>query len=99
MPSSQVLLRWISPVARITTQIGAERPGAGHPQLRRTGHVADVGLPAEDQDVEVVGLHLGQRPLAPPGAQSAVVGQDLSRHRPPVRGVGVVGESVISRPR
>ena len=40
-----------------------ERPGAGDPQLRRAGHVSDVGLPAQHQDVEVVGCHLGQRPL------------------------------------
>ena len=59
-----------------------ERPRARHPQLGRPGDVADVGLAAEHQDVEIVGLHLGQRALASPGAQCAVVGQDLSAHWP-----------------
>jgi hypothetical protein len=35
-----------------------ERPGPGDPQLRRPGYVTDVGLAAEDQDIEVVGRHL-----------------------------------------
>ena len=72
----------------------AERPGARDPQLRRPGHVPDVGLPAEDQDVDVVGRHLGQHPLAPAAAQS-LWRQAGSRvpSGPPVGGVGVVGDA------
>ncbi|BBY13604.1 hypothetical protein MMARJ_43440 [Mycobacterium marseillense] len=50
-----------------------ERPGAGDPQLRRTGDVTDIGLPAEDQNIEIVRRHLVERPLATPRAQGALV--------------------------
>ena len=58
-----------------------ERTGTRHPKLRCTGDVPDVGLASEHQDVEVVGLHLRERPLTPPGAQSQVVRQDLLGHQ------------------
>ena len=44
------------------------------------GHVADVGLSAEHQDVEVERLHLGQCAGAPSGTQFPAVGDDLSAH-------------------
>ncbi len=44
----------------------SERSGPGYPQLRGTAHVADVRLPPEYQDVEVVGAHLSQGPFAAP---------------------------------
>ncbi len=59
----------------------AERPGARDPQLRRAGDVPDVGLAAEDQDVDVVGGHLGQHPIAAAAAQSLWVRQDLECHQ------------------
>ena len=71
-----------------------ERSGARDPQLRRSGHVSDVGLAAEHQDVEVVGRHLGQRPFAAAAAQS-LSGRAGSRvpSGPPVGCVGVVGDA------
>ena len=59
-----------------------ERSGPRDPELRRPGEIAHVGLPPEHQHVEVVGLHLSQRPLAPTDSQCPLVGQDLSFHRP-----------------
>ena len=53
----------------------AERPGAGDPQLWRTSDVADVGLTPENEHVEIVRFHLGERPLAPSLAQCPIVGQ------------------------
>ncbi len=46
-----------------------ERTGARDPELRRPGHVADVGLASQYQDVEIVGVHLSDGALTPPGAQ------------------------------
>jgi hypothetical protein len=48
--------------------------------LWRASDVTDVGLSAEHQDVEVVGVHLSQRALAPAGAQGEAVGDDLFCH-------------------
>ena len=73
-PSSQVLSRWIAAGLPDDHARRPEGTGACYPQLWRTGDVADVGLPAENQHVEVVLFHLGQRPLPATGAQRAVVG-------------------------
>ena len=58
-----------------------ERSRAGYPQLRRAGDVTNIGLPAEHQDVEVVCVHLGQRPFPTSGAQCPGVGRNFSRHK------------------
>ena len=43
---------------------GAERSGAGVPEQRHARHVAHVGDAPEHEDVEVVGLHRREGPLA-----------------------------------
>ena len=83
MPSSHVLFRWISPVDRTTVQIG---PNGRVPATHSCGapdDVPDIGLAPEHQYVEVVGLHLSQRALAPADSQCPLVGQDLSVHSEP----------------
>ena len=60
-----------------------EGPRPGDPELWRSGHVADVGLPAEHQDVEVERLHLGHCACAPPCSQGQAVGDDLVGHQMP----------------
>ena len=80
-----------------STQIGANgrvpaTHSCGAPVTYRT-----LAWRPEHQHVEVVGLHLRQRALAPPGAQRQVVGQDLSAHAVvSVRCVGVVGDGLIA---
>lgn len=54
-PSFQVLNRWMSPVSRTRT-VGAERPGPRRPQSRRTGHIADIHLSAEYEEIEAPSL-------------------------------------------
>ncbi len=79
-PSSQVLSRWIAP-SRIEHAAGAERPRPGGPQPPDAGDVAGVRLAADDEDVDVGALHLGEDALAPGGAQRGVVGDDLGARR------------------
>ena len=59
----------------------AERSRPGYPQLRGAGDIANVGLPPEHQDVEVVCLHLGQRPFPTPDPQLQGVRRNLSHRR------------------
>ena len=54
----------------------AKRPGPGHPQLRRAGDVADVGLPAEDQHIEIVTAVLD---VARAGVTAADLGRAATR--------------------
>ena len=56
---------------------GPERPRPRGPQPRHTRDVAGVALPADDEHVDVGGLHLGEHPRTPRLPERGVVGEDL----------------------
>ena len=83
MPSSHVLFRWISPVDRMTSQIGPNGLVPATHNCGAPGNVPDIGLAPEHEHVEVVRFHLSQRALTPAEPQCPLVGQDLCAHSEP----------------